>query len=134
MLFVSVLSLDHSADTTRARYEALPAALDRAGLPLAGNAPIITDNPVWMAQSEHVTAVALPEEPPQAVLALARHFGARLLIVADANGDREWPGILESGGDAARCFQEVHLTDNSGESPPETSPLAQLHVFRIACP
>jgi hypothetical protein len=65
LMFVSVVSLDRSADDTRARYDALPAALDRAGVPLAANAPVITDNPIWLAETAHVTALALPEESPQ---------------------------------------------------------------------
>jgi len=88
-MFVSVVSLDRGADTTRARFDALPAALDRAGVPLAANAPIITDDPIWLAESAHVTALALPEESPESVLALARHFGSRLLVIVQNRRRRE---------------------------------------------
>jgi len=133
LMFVSVISIDHQADGTRARYEALPAALNRAGVPLAANAPIITDNPIWLAETTHVTALALPEESPEAVVALARQFGSRLLIVLQADGEREWPGILSGGGNATQCFREVALTDESGRPPAEGSPLSQIHAFRIVC-
>jgi hypothetical protein len=133
LLCVSVVSLDRAADSTRARYEALPAALDRAGVTLAANAPVITDNPIWLAETAHVAALALPEESPDAVLALARHFGSRLLIVVQTDGDREWPAILNDGGPATHCFREVALTENSGRAPSEGSPLFQIRAFRIVC-
>lgn len=133
LMFVSVISLDRQADGTRARYEALPAALDRAGVPLASGAPIITDNPIWLAETAHVTALALPEESPQAVLALARHFGSKLLIVLQTDGEREWPGILTSGEPATQCFHEVPLTDESGRPPAAGSPLSQIRAFQIVC-
>jgi hypothetical protein len=133
LMFVSVVSLDRAADETRARYDALPAALDRAGVPLAANAPVITDNPIWLAETAHVTAVALPEESPAAVLALARHFGSRLLVVVQTDDGGEWPAILNDGGPATQCFREVPLTENSGEYPSKGSPLFQIRAFRIGC-
>ncbi len=133
LLFVSVVSLDRAADTTRARFEALPAALDRAGVPLAANAPVITDNPIWLAETAHVTALALPEESPQAVSALARRFGSKLLVVIPTDDGGEWPAILDGGGPGTQCFREVQLTDDSGNSPPRGSPLFQIRAFRIVC-
>ena len=106
----------------------------RAGIPLPADAPVITDNPIWLAETAGVTAVALPEESPQAVLALASQFGSRLLITFSVDETREWPGVLDSPYPAAACFREVHLTDNTGMAPNESSPLAQIHVFRIVCP
>ena len=133
LMFVSVVSLDRGADTTRARFDALPAALDRAGVPLAANAPIITDDPIWLAESAHVTALALPEESPESVLALARHFGSRLLVIVQTDDGGEWPAILDDGAPAAQCFREVRLTDNSGKPPSQGSPLFQIRAFRIVC-
>jgi hypothetical protein len=133
LMLVSVVSLDRQADTARARYEALPAALDRAGVPLSANAPIITDNPIWLAETAHVTALALPEESPEAVLSLARRFGSRLLVVVQTDGEREWPAILNDGGAATQCFREVPLADESGKSSAEGSPLSGIRAFRIVC-
>jgi hypothetical protein len=133
LMFVSVDSLDRQAAEVLNRYDALPAALDRAGVPLADNAPIITDNPIWLAETAQVTAIALPEESPDAVLALARHFGSRLLVVVQSDDEMEWPGILDGGGPAAQCFREVHLTDISVRPPEDGTPLSQVRVFRIVC-
>jgi hypothetical protein len=130
---LTVVSISRSADDARRLYEALPAAMARAGAPLDGATPVITDNPIWLTEATQVPALALPEESPDAVLALARRFGAELLIVRTAD-DREWPDILNRGGTAAKCFQEVRLSDNTGSKPPDDSPLARIRVFRIVCP
>ena len=130
---VSVSSLSNQAREVQARYDALPAAMARAGVPLDGAKPVITDNPIWLAEAARVPTLALPEEPPDAVLDLARHFGAALLVVRAGTG-REWPDILNSGGNAASCFVEVPLTEISGSRPLQGSPLASIHVFRIVCP
>jgi hypothetical protein len=133
LCFISVASLSNQADAVQARYDALPAAMARAGMPLDGAKPVITDNPIWLAEAARIPTLALPEEPPDAVLDLARHFGAALLIVRGGTG-REWPDILNSGGSAASCFVEVPLTEISGSRPLQGSPLASIHVFRIVCP
>jgi hypothetical protein len=130
---VSVSSLSSQADEVQARYAALPAAMARAGVPLDGAKPVITDNPIWLAESARVPTLALPEEPPDAVLDLARHFGAGLLVVRSGTG-REWPDVLKDGGNAAACFVEVPLTEISGSRPLQGSPLGSIHVFRIVCP
>jgi hypothetical protein len=130
---VAVGTIAQGADEVRVRYEALPAAMARAGVPLDGKSPVITDHPIWLAESARIPTLALPEESPQAVLDLAGHFGARLLIVRDET-DREWPEVLKNGGTAAGCFQEVPLTEISGAAPAKGSPLASIHVFRIVCP
>lgn len=130
---VTITSIARQADDVRSRYEALPAAMARAGAPLDGAGPVITDNPIWLAESTQVEALALPEESPVAVLDLARHFGAKLLIVHGDAGS-EWPDVLNQGGTAAKCFQEVPLTDSSGAMPAPGSALAGITVFRIVCP
>jgi hypothetical protein len=134
LLLVSVISLDRQATRIESRYDALPGAMDRAGLPLAQNGPIITDNAIWLAETSHVTTLALPEESPDAVLALARHFGSRLVVVVGIDQNRQWPDVLLDGNAASLCFNEVHLTDISGNVPEESSPLSRIHVFRIVCP
>jgi hypothetical protein len=130
---ISVSSISLQAADVEARYAALPAAMARAGIPLPDGGPVITDFPIWLAESARVRALALPEESPADVLDLARHFGARLLVVED-DDLRQWPGILNQAGSDAQCFREVPLTDNFGNKPAEGSPLAHIHVFRIVCP
>jgi hypothetical protein len=129
---VSVSAISSQADDVRARYEALPAAMTRAGVPL-GDGPVITDFPIWLAESARVPTLALPDEPPDDVLDLARHFGARLLVVQN-DGVRQWPGILNGDAPGVACFKEVPLTDISGGRLEEGSPLAHTRVFRIDCP
>ena len=130
---ISVASIAHQANETQDRYQALPAAMARAGVPLDGSAPVITDNPIWLAETIHVRTLALPEESPQAVLDLAAQFGAKLLVVRD-DTNREWPDILRTSGTAAKCFKEVPLTDISGTGLAKDSALASIHVYRIGCP
>jgi hypothetical protein len=132
LCFISVSSIASQAGDAAARYDALPAAMARAGVPLDNSAPVITDAPIWLAESARVRALALPEESPASVAALARRFGAKLLVVHDGTS-REWPAVLENGGTGAQCFQEVPLTDISGGKPKIGSPLASFHVFRIVC-
>jgi hypothetical protein len=130
---VSVSALSGQSDEIRGHYEALPAAMARAGVPLADAGPVITNFPIWLAESARVRTLALPQESPGSVLDLARRFGARLVIVQDDEGN-VWPGILNQGGSEASCFRELTLTDNSGGGLVEGSPLTQIRVFRIVCP
>ncbi len=132
LLLVAVSTLTADAAEVRDRYEALPAALERAGAPLPDNAPVITDNPIWLAETARVTAIALPEESPESVLALADRFGATLLIVED-DGNRIWPAVLEEGGPAATCFQELELMAGPADSPAQAAALAEIRAFRIGC-
>ncbi len=132
LCILSVSTIAAQADATSARYDALPAAMARAGAPLDGSSPVITDNPIWLAETAHVPAVALPEESPEAVLDLADRFGARLLIVR-SDTDRLWPGVLSQQSDASKCFREVPITDISGNKPADGSALASIHVFWIVC-
>lgn len=129
---VTVLSMSRQSDDVRARYEALPAAMARAGVPLETAGPVITDNPIWLAEAARVPTLALPQESPDAVLALAHRFGSKILVVREDGS--KWPAILVDGGTAALCFQEVPLSDNSGRKVEAGSPLAEIHVFRIVCP
>jgi hypothetical protein len=75
----------------------------------------------------------LPEESPDAVVELARQFGATLLVLRSGT-DREWPEILNGAESDAKCFQEVPLSDNHGAAFDKDSALATIHVFRIVCP
>ena len=92
---VSVSALSGQSDDIRGHYEALPAAMARAGVPLADAGPVITNFPIWLAESARVRTLGLPQESPGSVLDLAHRFGARLLIVLDDLGSA-WPGILKS--------------------------------------
>jgi len=133
LLAVSIVAVHQQSGDVQARYDALPAALTQAGLPLADIAPIITNNPIWLAESARVPTLALPEESPAAVLALAHRFGARVLVITLDDG-RRWPSILDQAGPGSACFVNVPITDSSGRTPGDDSALAQIRVFRIICP
>jgi hypothetical protein len=80
-----------AARATEARYAALPAALTAAGVPLeAQSGPVITDFPIWFAETTGHTAIALPNEDAASVVALANAFGSTLLIVQEDNHGA-WP-------------------------------------------
>jgi hypothetical protein len=129
---ISIGTISRQAEDVAARYEALPAAMARAGVPLDNAAPVITDAPIWLAEATGVRTLALPEESPSSVVALANRFGARLLVVREGT-DREWPQILSGQQPDTKCFQEVPLTDISGHKPANGSPLASIRVYRIVC-
>jgi hypothetical protein len=107
----------------RDRFEALPAALAEAGVPLeVRGAPVITDFPIYLAEVTGAHALALPDEPPESVLDLAAAFpGTRLLIVAEDN-EGIWPEAALSTSRGLACFELVPI-DFEG-----------LAVYRITCP
>jgi hypothetical protein len=103
-----------------------------AGHPLDASAgPVISNFPIWMAETQGVQGLALPDEPPIDVLDLARSFpGTRLMVLIEPQGEH-WPRDLESGAPGAECFRPIEL------GPPMTpgdDPLADTHVFEIVCP
>lgn len=65
--------------------------------------PIIADHPVWLSEATDLPAIALPAEPLDSLLALARRFDARLIAITAPRGD--YPALLRSDA-AARCFSE----------------------------
>ncbi len=119
------------------QFEAVRAAFAALGPSLGGGAgesgPVVTNFPIWLAYATGAPALALPDEPPAAVLDLAAAFpGTRFLVVFGEEHGR-WPAVLVSGagGDAARCFEPVDL---SGALPPAAAPdLADVRAWRITC-
>ena len=103
-----------------------------AGHPLHGSAgPVITNFPIWLAETQRISALALPDEPPRDVLDLAATFDARLVILLDAHS-LHWPADLDAGVDGAECFREIDLgTDPSTAS---LDPLGDARAFEIVCP
>jgi hypothetical protein len=133
VLFTGVLlpTFGRDGDSTRERLEALPVALAAAGVPLeVRGAPVITDVPIYLAYVTGSHALALPDEPPDSVVDLARHFpGTHLLIVDEANAGI-WPEIGGNAPLAARvpvCFRRLDL---SGSDPA----LDGVVVFLMHCP
>ena len=83
---------------------------------------MITNFPIWLAYATDAPALALPDEPPAAVLDLAAAFpGTRFLVIlGDEHG--RWPAVLtaEPTTDAGRrCFQPVDLAAAAPAAVPE---------------
>ncbi len=108
---VGILGYAGQARQVERRYQALGPALVPA-LAAAGQGdlrgPVIADFPIWYAEGMRQQALALPDEPPAAILDLARRFGARLLVISKPDHGR-WPAVLDAGGPDTACFSELHL-------------------------
>ena len=116
---------------TAEQYEALAVRMAAVGHPLDASAgPIISNFPIWMAETQRVSALALPDEPPLDVLALARTFKARLVVLLDAD-NAHWPADIDAGADGADCFREVDLGDSAGTIPADD---ATTRIFEVVCP
>ena len=107
------------------RMAAADHPLDTPGLRVIGNFPI------WIAETQGVDALALPDEPPNDVVDLARSFpGTRLLVMIGAQS-QHWPTDLETGAPGSECFRPIDL------GPPTISgddPLESTMAFEIVCP
>ncbi|MEX2546498.1 MAG: glycosyltransferase family 39 protein [Chloroflexota bacterium] len=105
-------SASRQATTTAATVNALPAevmgALHHAGVP--HGSPIITDRPIWVSEALLMPALALPDEPVESVLALARRFGARAVVLVEGRG--RYPAELRVG--QAACFTPLPATATGG--------------------
>ena len=72
------------ASATARTYQVIAREMAAIGAPLDGSAPVIHDFPIWLAETERVSTLALPDETPADVLDLASHFGAKWLISSRA--------------------------------------------------
>ena len=118
--------------TTADLYGELSRRMAAVGRPLDASAgPVITNFPIWLAETQRIPTLALPDEPPSDVLDLARQFaGTRLLVITDPQG-AHWPADLGNGSPNGDCFHELDL----GPGPAgEADPLADTRVFEIVCP
>ena len=125
-------SFGSGSSTTAEQYRQLAAAMDGIGHPLDGSSgPVITNFPIWMAETQRIDALALPDEPPRDVLDLASTFGARLVVLLDADSSH-WPHDLDAGVDGASCFHELDL----GAAPSRSTgdALGTARAFEVVCP
>ena len=117
---------------TAERYDAIAARMREIGHPLDATAgPIITNFPIWMAETQRTSALALPDEPPRDVLDLAHTFKSTLVVLLDADS-AHWPTDVDHGADGAACFHELDLGVSA--SPPSDDPLGDTRAFEIVCP
>ncbi len=117
---------------TASTYEELGVRMARAGHPLDdAGLRVISNFPIWVAETQRIPSLALPDEPPVDVLDLAATFpGTRYLILTGAEG-KHWPADLGSDLPGAECFSPVSLGDYSGPGP---DPLGTTDVYEIRCP
>ncbi len=134
LAFISIAAIAANSRDVQDRYQQLDAAMARTATPLQSSGPVIANFPVWVAESARVPAIALPDESPASVLALARRFDSSLVVLDLPDAGRHWPAALADGSPAAACFAGVELTDNYGEAPAPGSALSEFRVFRIVCP
>jgi len=73
---------------TQDMYAELGARMAAIGRPLDRTAgPVITNFPIWMAEVQRIPSLALPDEPPEDILDLARTFpGTRLMVLISPEG------------------------------------------------
>ncbi len=135
LLFTAVLlpSFGAGSSATAGQYARLETAMAAAGHPLEPAAgPVITDFPIWMAEAAGVPALALPNEPPDAVLDLARAFPGTRLLVTIGQDHPLWPRSIDERQPGAECFREIDL--GVDRSPGSDDPLADTRAFTIVCP
>ena len=121
------------SQATAHMYDELGARMRAAGHPLdVPGLRVITNFPIWMAETERVSSLALPDEPPIDVLDLASNFGTgtRYLILISPEG-KHWPADLQAGLPGSECFAPLDLGGYSG---PGEDPLGSTTAYEIGCP
>lgn len=133
LLFSAVLlpSFGAGSRETAAQYEELGRRMAAVGRPLDRRAgPVISNFPIWLAETQRIPALALPNESPSDVLDLARTFDARLLVLVGGEHG-QWPAVLSGGATDAECFRQVDL----GPGPTgKADPLSGTQLYEIVCP
>ena len=119
---------------TQDLYVELGARMAAIGRPLDATAgPVITNFPIWMAETHRIPSLALPDEPPEDVLDLARTFpGTRLMILISPEG-KHWPADVGAGLPGSECFRPVALGPPIGGSAGQDI-LEDVLVYEISCP
>ena len=120
-----------SRDTARL-YAELTDRMAAADRPLdAPGIRLMSNFPIWVAETQRASTLALPDEPPADVLDLAGRFpDTRYLILTRPEG-QHWPDDLAAARPGADCFTPVDL------GPPTrggVDPLAETTVYEISCP
>jgi hypothetical protein len=134
LLFSAVVlpTFGQGSRDTQAQYTELGTRMAAIGRPLDATAgPVISNFPIWIAETNRIRSLALPNEPPLDVLDLAATFpGTRYLVLVDADSPH-WPADLEAGAPGSDCFTPIDLPPYAGEG---RDPLETTTVFEIGCP
>ena len=127
-------SFGEGSRATAALYEELGRRMAVAGHPLDATAgPVITNFPIWLAESQRIPALALPDESPADVLDLAHDPafpGTHLLVVV---GDEPRP----MAGRARHRDRGRGLLPRDRPRRPggrRVDPLADVRAFEVVCP
>ena len=134
LLFSAALlpSFGQGSRSTEALYRELGSRMAAAGHPLDASAgPVISNFPIWMAETQRIPSLALPDEPPLDVLDLAQHFGGTHLLVLISPEGTHWPADLRANAPGSECFRPIDLGPYRG---PGTDPLSATTVYDITCP
>jgi hypothetical protein len=115
---------------TQSHYAALAVALRDTGVPFDAQHPVISNFPIWVAETLGVPSLALPDEPASSVASLAAAFRGTSLVVVDGRDEGRYPAAFDSGEPGTTCFRELPL-DTTGAS---ASLVADTRVFRLVCP
>jgi len=112
-------------------YAVLAHQLGAPGGAFDGSSPVIADFPIWVAEADRISTLALPDESPASVLDLATSFGARWLVLT--GGDRGgWPAVLGGADPAAACFVPTPVPVPA--DPVDAAAIELVRVYRIGCP
>ena len=135
LLFSVALLPSFGSDSrgTAATFAELDRRMAAIGHPLDASAgPVITDFPIWLAETSRISALALPDETPTDVLDLAHdpRFPGTHLVVVMAPDHGRWPAVLDTGTAGAACFRELDLGPGPAGS---VDPLAKTRAFEIVC-
>jgi hypothetical protein len=117
---------------TARQYEEIATRSAAAGYPLDQSAgPVITNFPIWLAETQRIPTLGLPNESPRDVVDLARSFpGTRLVLLVDAESPH-WPADLDNGAPGAECFRRVDLGPGPDDDP---DLLENTRLYEIVCP
>ena len=122
------------ARETAAQFAELERRMAAIGHPLDATAgPVLTNYPIWLAETSRIPSLALPDESPSDVLDLARDpafAGTRLVILVGGEHGR-WPDVLDTDVPDADCFRELDLGPGPAGVP---DPLKETRAFEIVCP
>ncbi len=136
LLFSAVLlpTFGGGSHGTQDMYAELGTRMAAIGRPLDRTAgPVITNFPIWMAETQRISSLALPDEPPEDILDLARTFpGTRLMVLISPEG-KHWPADVEAGLPGSECFQPVDLGSPSAGTA-GVDLLEDVVVYEIVCP
>jgi hypothetical protein len=118
---------------TQRTYTALAERMEAIGEPFdtSGETIYIHDFPIWLAETERVPTLALPEETPADVLDLAAAFPGTEWLIMSRDDHGAWPAILDIPGPDTGCFEEVDL--GVPEDPEMARALEFVRLWRIVC-